>query len=415
MAQNLERRQLQSTLPFSNLDEVFDLREKTIQLRKEQEALQHERATTASAMAKTKDRAEKQTLIERGKELKARTIALEKEQATLEDTLQVWEAAIPNWSDELVHELSEERVVEYVGEHERIKALDPERHSHLRIGKEMDLFMWPEAARTSGARFAVLRNGAALLELALVNWVIGRLTATHGFTPLLPPDLVRPRYAASCGFQPRGQHSQTYHVTDHDMCLAATSEISVAALHEGRLFKASELPLRYAAFSHCFRAEAGSSGADEAGLYRLHQFSKVEMFAVTDEKSSVAMHFDFLGIQKTLIEELGLHARVIDMPPHELGASASRKFDIEAYFPSRQGYREVTSASNCTSYQSRRLLLRYDDDQDVRHYAHTVNATAIAIPRVLMCILETHLQPDGRVKIPAPLLPFMHGLTHIAA
>ena len=137
------------------------------------------------------------------------------------------------------------------------------------------------------------------------------------------------------------------------------------------------------------------------------------MFAVTDESQSKQVHLEFLDIQKSIVEELGLHARVIDMPPHELGSSASRKFDIEAYFPSRQSYREITSASNCTSYQARRLLIRYDDHDNTRKFAHTVNATAIAVPRVLMCILETHLQPDGRVCIPKPLLPYMHGLTHL--
>lgn len=416
MQENIESRQLAGFLSFGHIDEALELHKRHQQRVRQQQELQKQRNEVAKKLAETgRSQAEKAQLKEQGKSLKEQVLALEAEQKEAEQQLRVVAAEIPNWSDAAVRHLREERVVGYIAPElaQRVKSMDPQVHSHMEIGKRLDLFMWPEAARMSGTRFAVLKRGAALLELALVQWALHTLTHQHQFVPLLPPDLVRPRFAASCGFQPRGQHSQTYLLAEHDLCLAATSEIAIAALNSERLLSQQELPIRMAAFSHCFRAEAGTHGAEEKGLFRLHQFSKVEMFAVTDEQSSEKTHLEFVEIQKSFISQLGLHARIIDMPPFELGASASRKFDIEAYFPSRQGYREVTSASNCTAYQSRRLQLRYDDFDQQRKFAHTVNATAIAIPRVIMCILETHLQPDGSVKIPAPLVPFMGGLTSL--
>ena len=410
MQANIDARQLGDTVPLPAAEIVALYREYQ-QHKRSYEATQTERKEVARQLSMLRDASAKEPLVAQGKLLKARSALLEQERALLSQKLLHSAAFLPNFTDPAAP-AGEQRVLCTLGDPLRAAALDPAVHSHEAIGQRLDLFMWEQAARATGARFAVLKRGAALLELALVQYALGRLSARHGFTPVLPPDLVRPRYAASCGFVPRGQHSQTYHVAEHDLCLAATSEISLAALCAERLLRAEELPLRLAAFSHCFRAEAGSQ-ADERGLYRLHQFSKVEMFAVTAEAQSEAVHLECLEIQKQIIEDLGLHARVVDMPPHELGASASRKFDIEAYFPSRQSYREVTSASNCTSYQARRLLIRYDDAEGARRFAHTVNATAIAVPRVLMCILETHLQPDGRVMIPTPLLPFMHGLTHL--
>jgi seryl-tRNA synthetase len=418
MIENIRRRRvLQSDGESSvNVDEVLSLHKEHKDVMKQYELVQRQRNAIAAQMAQCADeRDARQKLAAEGREFKSAAAQLEKRDAELRDALVGLADGLPNWTHEDAP-LDNEVAVRTVGcELDQLPvnliAVDA-RLDHAELGALHDMFAWPETAEATGGRFGTLKNGAAMLEMAIVHYAMDRLVrrAEHKFVPLLPPDLVRPRYVAACGFHPRGPHTQVYHVEDRELSLIGTSEIAVAALNADRIIDGATLPQRFASLSHCFRAEAGSVGTEEGGLYRLHQFTKLEMFAIARREQSDAMLAEMLEQQLDIVAELGLHARVIDMPPCELGASAARKFDVEVWMPSKNGYREITSASNCTSYQSRRLNVRYDDPSTgERHFAHTVNGTAVAIPRLIMAIIESFQQPDRSIKVPDCLHPYMFG------
>lgn len=264
-----------------------------------------------------------------------------------------------------------------------------------------------------------LRGAAALLELALIQWALSRAAAA-GFAPHTTPDLVRSVGVEKCGFAPRAANTQVYSVEGSDLCLTGTAEIPLALLHADCALPEASLPLRLAGFGHCFRTEAGAAGAGTRGLYRLHQFSKVELFVVCAPHQSDALHAELLEFEAGLFSELGLHCRVLDMPACDLGAPAYRKFDVEAWMPGLGRWGEISSASNCTDFQARRLGTRYrpagsagDPRPGLRH-CHTLNATACAVPRMIIALLETHQRADGSVDVPAALQPFLGGLTRIA-
>lgn len=334
---------------------------------------------------------------------------------------------------------------------------------HVTLGKALGLFDLEAAATITGSAFSVLTGKGALLELALVQFAMSRAAAA-GFLPVLPPDLAHVSLVEGCGFNPRdeaenGGLCQVYRLAGSDLCLIGTAEIPLAGLHAGQILPLADMPKAYAAFSHCFRREAGGAGSATRGLYRLHQFSKVELFAflapsvpvppssplhvtrVTHRQlldallhkgstsaageaagptppalvsdSALAALVDF---QVGMIETLGLHARVLDMPTEELGASAYRKVDCEAWMPGRAtagsknvgSYGEVSSASNCMTYQAQRLNMRVKAEGG-NHFVHTLNATALAVPRIILSLLETHQQADGCVVLPDALVPFMGG------
>jgi seryl-tRNA synthetase len=283
--------------------------------------------------------------------------------------------------------------------------------SHIDIGQAQGWFDFEAGAAVSGSKFVYLRRDAALLELALVQWTLGEL-AKRNFEPILPPDVVLTQAVAACGFQPRGDASQVYaldpRVATTDMCLVGTSEIPLTAEHAGRIFEPSQLPIRSAGFGHCFRAEAGALGAHSRGMYRLHQFSKVEMVMLVDPQHSDRMLDELVAIQESIVQQLELPYRIRDMATGDLGASAYRKFDLEAWMPSRNDWGELCSASNCTDYQSRRLNVRFRRGaESPLPFVHTLNATALAVPRVILAIVENHQQRDGTVRLPPPLRRFM--------
>jgi seryl-tRNA synthetase len=284
---------------------------------------------------------------------------------------------------------------------------------HVALSSELDLINFEAASRCTGNNFCYLKNEAALMELALMQWSVQK-AISKGFTPISTPDLVRRVTAEACGFQPREANTQTYNVEGFDLSLVATAEIPLAGYYMNCILAAEHLPIRMVAFGHCFRAESGSFGLRDRGLYRLHQFTKVELFALCAPEQSESLHQEILDIQEEIFSALGLHYRVMDMPTEDLGAPAYRKFDIEAWMPGRGSYGEVSSTSNCTDYQSRRLNICYKSpDGGRRSFVHTVNGTACAIPRTLLAVLETHQQSDGSVVIPAPLRPFMAGQERI--
>lgn len=242
----------------------------------------------------------------------------------------------------------------------------------------------------------------------------------RGFVPYSTPDLVRAPSVEKCGFQPRAEGTQVYSIEGSDLCLTGTAEIPLGAIHMDDTLAEAQLPLRLCGFGHCFRTEAGAAGAATRGLYRLHQFSKVELFILATPEQSDALHAELLEFETALFTELGLHFKVLDMPTHDLGAPAYRKFDVEAWMPGLNRYGEISSASNCTDYQARRLNIRYrpagadaaGKKQPLR-FVHTLNATACAVPRMLIAILENNQQADGSVVVPEALRPFLGGMERI--
>ncbi|SOR80663.1 Serine-tRNA ligase [Streptomyces chartreusis NRRL 3882] len=281
-----------------------------------------------------------------------------------------------------------------------------EPRDHLELGQILGAIDVERGAKVSGSRFYFLTGVGALLELALVNAAMAQATAA-GFTPMLTPALVRPQSMAGTGFL--GQAAQdVYHLAADDLYLVGTSEVPLAAYHMDEILDAEKLPLRYAGFSPCFRREAGSHGKDTRGIFRVHQFDKVEMFSYVAPEDSQAEHQRLLEWEKQWLTSLELPYRVIDVASADLGASASRKFDCEAWIPTQGKYRELTSTSDCTEFQSRRLSIRVRDGKQVRPLA-TLNGTLCAVPRTIVAILENHQQADGSVRVPEVLRPYLGG------
>jgi seryl-tRNA synthetase len=356
---------------------------------------------------------ERGACVAEGKEVKNAVALAELRLGAAEEALEAEACKLPNLSHADAPIGGEENavVLRRVGEKRDFRAAGVEATGHLDTALALDLVDFENAARVSGNKFYYLRNAGALLELALVNWAMSR-AARNGFTLMSTPDVARESVVAACGFQPRGESSQVYRIEDSDLCLVGTAEIPLGGFYADQILAREDLPIKMAAFSHCFRREVGAAGGATRGLYRVHQFSKVEMFVICHPDDSERMHAELRQQEEDMFESLGLHFRVLDMPTHDLGAPAQRKFDIEAWMPGRGSYGEISSASNCTDYQARRLNIRY---RDVRgrgdtKFVHTLNATACAVPRMIVAILENNLQADGSVVVPLPLRPFMGGM-----
>ncbi|KAG2558725.1 serine--tRNA ligase, chloroplastic/mitochondrial-like isoform X1 [Panicum virgatum] len=407
----------------ANLDLVLELYDQYLALQKEVEWLRAERNAVANKMKGKLDPSVRQALVEEGKNLKEALIGLEEDLVELTDKLQLEAQSIPNATHPDVPVGSEESSVvrKEVGSQ---RSFNFTIKDHLQLGKELDLFDFDAAAEVSGSKFYYLKNEAVLLDMALINWAISEVSK-KGFTPLITPEIVRSSVVEKCGFQPRAQNTQVYSIENSDQCLIGTAEIPVGGIHMDSILLDSALPLKYVAYSHCFRTEAGAAGAATRGLYRVHQFSKVEMFIFCRPEESDKWHEELITIEEDLYASLGLHFKTLDMATGDLGAPAYRKFDIEAWMPGLERYGEISSASNCTDYQSRRLGIRYrptpsePPPTDAKkgkaaggptQFVHTLNATAVAVPRLIVCILENFQQDDGSIVIPEPLRPFMGGL-----
>lgn len=284
--------------------------------------------------------------------------------------------------------------------------------NHVALASRLDLIDFETGAKVTGSGFYFLKNEAVLLEFALVRYALDFL-AQKGFTLWFTPDLARSSFYLGTGYLPRGKEAQIYEIKNQDLGLIATAEVTLAGVHSGEIMEASDLPKRYAGYSHCFRQEAGAYGKYSKGLYRVHQFSKVEMFAYTLPEESLKMHEELLSLEEELWQGLGIPYRVIEMCTGDLGAQAARKFDLEAWMPGRGEWGEVTSTSNTTDYQARRLNIRYRSREGKVAYAHTLNGTAIATSRALIAILENYQQKDGSIVIPEVLRPHMGGLKEI--
>lgn len=277
---------------------------------------------------------------------------------------------------------------------------------HVQIAEQHDLIDFEGGARVAGNGFYFLKNEAVLLELALQQYAMERLVR-EAFVPTVTPDLARGDVLKGIGFIPRGPETQIYSVENHDLNLVATAEITLGGLYAGQVIEAEKLPIKLCGISHCFRTEAGAAGRASRGLYRVHQFTKLEMFAFTLPDESDDMHNYFRDLECEIFDGLGIPYRVLDIATGDLGGSAYRKFDLEAWMPGRGAggeYGEVTSASNCTDYQSRRLDIRYKvKGEKGTHFVHTLNGTAVAVSRALIAILENYQQADGSVAVPEAL------------
>ncbi|MCJ1678742.1 serine--tRNA ligase [Streptomyces sp. APSN-46.1] len=281
-----------------------------------------------------------------------------------------------------------------------------EPKDHLELGETLGAIDVERGAKVSGSRFYYLTGVGALLELALVNAAIAQATEA-GFIPMLTPALVRPRAMEGTGFL--GQAAENvYHLEKDDYYLVGTSEVPLAAYHMDEIIDADKLPLRYAGFSPCFRREAGTYGKDTRGIFRVHQFDKVEMFSYVAPEEAEAEHQRLLAWEKQWLTSLELPFQVIDVATGDLGSSASRKFDCEAWIPTQGKYRELTSASNCDGFQARRLSIRYREGKKTAPLS-TLNGTLCAVPRTIVAILENHQLPDGSVRVPAVLRPYLGG------
>jgi seryl-tRNA synthetase len=301
---------------------------------------------------------------------------------------------LPNLPDASAADGPEDDVVRVVGEVPSF-AFEPRDHLAL-AGEQIDM---ERAAKLSGSRFAYLRGDLVLVELALVRWALEKLYA-HGFQPVIPPVLVRERALFGTGFLPDTEQ-QIYGPLEDRLYLAGTSEVALASLHDGELLEAERLPRRYAGFSPCFRREAGAAGRDTRGIFRVHQFDKVEMFSFTEPARSGEEHERILSIEEEILSELGLPYRVVNIAVGDLGNSAAKKYDCEAWIPSQGRYRELTSCSNTTDFQARRLEIRTRREGEKRtETVHTLNGTAVAVGRTLIALLENGQREDASVVLP---------------
>ena len=402
---------------------VVALYEQYVALKTRTDAVREARNASAAAVKGAASQEQRAALLAEGKALKEQLVQLEAELDAAEVVLQREGQRLPHATHPEVPTGGSEddfKQLRLVGSPRSFPGFAP--LDHVALGDALGLFDFEAASKSSGSRFVYLKGAAALLELALIQWAISRAAAA-GFTPYTTPDLVRASCLEKVGFQPRAANTQVYSIQDSELCLTGTAEIPLGGIHMDETLTEAQLPLRYAAFGHCFRTEAGAAGAQTRGLYRLHQFSKVELFALCTPEQSEALHGQLLDFEIGLYSELGLHFRVLDMPACDLGAPAYRKFDVEAWMPGMGRFGEISSASNCTDYQARRLNIRYRPAaapgggaaKPALRHVHTLNATACAVPRMIIALLETHQQADGSVTVPEVLRPFLGGMATIAA
>ena len=344
-----------------------------------------------------------------GRALKEAVTRIEADLGAARSDLEERVGALPNFIHPDVPEGGEEdfRELRRVGEP---RVFDFEAMDHLELGAKLDLLDFEAGARVTGNKFYYLKNGAVLLELALQRYALDILLE-DGFVPYITPDLARPEIVAGIGYNPRGEETQIYSLANADLCLVGTAEITLGGLHADTILDEEDLPLKLAGISHCFRTEAGAAGRESKGLYRVHQFTKVEMFAITRPEDSEAMHEHLLALEEKIFGGLELPYRVVDIASGDLGAPAYRKYDIEAWMPGRGeggSYGEVSSTSNCTDYQARRLKTRFRRKQTKKNeLVHMLNGTAVANSRAILALLENHQRADGTIAVPKALQPYV--------
>jgi seryl-tRNA synthetase len=372
------------------IDQVLTLDEQWRALTTQLEELRAEQNKASKGRQGAPTPEERQQLAE----LAARGRAVSDEEDAVRRQRDAALAALPNLPAEDAPD--EDKVLREVGQ------AGASGKDHLELaGSMIDM---EHAAKVSGSRFAYLRGQLVLLELALVHFAMEKVMA-EGFEPVIPPVLVREKALYGTGFLPDTEQ-QIYHLPEDDLFLVGTSEVPLASLHADEIIEAGALPKRYAGFSSCFRREAGAAGKDTRGIFRVHQFDKVEMFCFVTPEESTAEHERLLAIEESILQELGIPYRVVAIAVDDLGASAAKKYDLEAWLPGQERYRELTSCSNTTDYQSRRLDIRYRPAEGRPAHLHTLNGTAVAVGRTIIALLENGQQADGSVQLPDVLTRF---------
>jgi seryl-tRNA synthetase len=397
-----------------DLDAAIAAQRRVAEIQTELNSLNQRRNEHQTGGKRKLEPAEREAHVAEGRRLKGEVASLEKRLADEREVLQGLMLSIPNLLHPDLPEGGEAdfRELRRVGEP---RAFDFQPLDHIALNEKLDLFDFEAGARVAGQKWYFLKNEAVLLELALQRMAL-HYVMEAGFEPFATPDVARREIVDGLAFSPRGAETQIYSIAGTDLDLIGTSEITLGGIHADALLDEADLPLRMAGISHCFRTEAGSAGRESKGLYRVHQFSKVEMFALVRPEDSEAMHEELVAIAERILQALEIPYRVIDIASCDLGAPAYRKFDIEGWMPMRGDagdYGEVTSASNCTDYQARRLKTRFRrSNAKQNEFVHTLNGTAIAVPRMIVAILENHQCADGSVAIPAALQSYL-GLERI--
>ncbi|QDT64024.1 serine--tRNA ligase [Calycomorphotria hydatis] len=390
-----------------DLDRLLELRaSRSTYIQKEEDLRREQKETSAKIPKASPD--ERPALIARGKELREQVTAAEAERQNAEEQLKDLQTLIPNMThpDSPIGGEEDAKTVRTWGEPEKF---DFDALDHVELAAKHDLIDFEAGARVAGSGFYFLKNEGALLELALTQYAAQKAVA-HGFTLHTTPDLARNDVLHGIGFNPRGEETQIYSIQDTDLSLVATAEITLGGAMMDQIVDVEKLPIKVAGVSHCFRTEAGAHGKASRGIYRVHQFTKVELFAFTapDLEASNKLHAEIVDIEEEIFQGLEIPYRLVDIATGDLGGPAYRKFDIEAWMPGRGDFGEVTSASNCTDYQARRLGTRCKAaDAKGTSFVHTLNGTAVAVSRALIAVLENHQQADGTINIPDVLRPFV--------
>lgn len=391
----------------ADVDGLVDLAAERTRLVTEIQEIQRRQNEVAKATKAAKDAQERDRCITQGRELKASLEARNARAAELDARILELQRAIPNMTHPDAPRGEENATLREVGER---RSFEFQPLDHVELCERHGLADFEKAAKVTGSNFYYLRGDGVLLEMALIHYALRTLIAA-GFTPVTTPDLARASILEGTGYIPRGPETQIYAIENSDLCLIATAEITLAGMYADEILDAGQLPIRLAGLSHCFRTEAGAAGRATRGLYRVHQFTKVEMFEFTTPEESEAAHLRLLDIEERIFQGLGVPYRVIDTCIADLGGPAYRKYDLEAWMPGRGEageWGEVTSTSNCTDYQARRLGIRYKiSGQKGTQFVHMLNGTAIATGRAILTILENYQQADGSVRVPPVLVPWM--------
>src|SRR5215217_1742967 len=393
---------------------VVELADRRSALIQELNELRQRQNEMAKSIGKERDEQARGRLIEESRAMKERLPAKEEELREVEERLRDEQLKIPNMThpDSPIGKDDTENVeIRRWGEIPNFSFVPKD---HVEIGEALGIIDFDAGARTTGSKFYFLRGDAVLLELGLIRYAVD-IIMEHGYQPTITPDLARDQMLVGTGFIPRGPETQIYSVEDTDLSLIATAEITLAGQHTEEIIEERELPLRYAGLSHCFRTEAGSHGRASRGLYRVHQFTKVEMFAFTTPDQSEDLHDEMVEIEEHIFQGLGLPYRVVDICTGDLGGAAYRKYHLEAWMPGRNDFGEVTSTSNTTDYQARRLAIRYRREGGRPQLLYTLNGTALAMSRALISLLEVYQREDGSISLPSALVPYVGKKTIEAA
>lgn len=401
---SIRERRLNSKI--ADIDELLRLDSEWRDLQTRADAIRSERNTISNTIGKLSPE-ERQAAVEHVRKLKDELTLLETQVERLKTDRDALLKLMPNLLAEDVPQGGSDAENKECSRWGEPKTFSFSPRDHVELGRITDTIDFDRGAKVAGSNFYYLKNEAVMLEFALLQYAMHELVA-DGFIPVLTPDLARDDILEGIGFSPRGPETQVYSIQTQNLSLVGTAEITLGGYHADEILEASSLPIKYLGFSHCFRTEAGTYGKESRGLYRVHQFTKAEMFILSSPEASPGMHEYLREKEESLVRGLGLAYRVVNVCAGDLGAPAAKKYDIEAWMPGRNAFGEVTSCSNCTDFQSRRLNIRYRPDAKASpRWVHLLNGTAIAVSRILLAIYENYQEADGSIRIPEPLRPWI--------